>query len=249
MSSASLNESADQIFSANSGVGFELASQLLAKGSYHVLVGSRSPVKGEAAIKRLESRQLPGTMELLKVDMTDDTTIQTAVDAVSKHGKLDILVNNAAIAPTDSSLRDQMRQSFDTNVTGPAVLTEVLAPFLLKSTNTPRIINISSGAGSIARRLDTSSPSALQSKHLQYRTSKAALNMLTACHHVEYGPQGVKVFAYCPGFTQSNLSGMNTKENGARSAEESVRPLVSILEGQRDDEAGLFLNKDGIYPW
>jgi hypothetical protein len=59
----------------------------------------------------------------------------------------------------------------------------------------------------------------------------------------------MKVFAYDPGFTVSNLSHHNTKENGARDAAESVRPLVDVLEGKRDDEVGKFIHNTGGYPW
>lgn len=59
----------------------------------------------------------------------------------------------------------------------------------------------------------------------------------------------IKVFAYDPGFTISNLSSHNTAEAGARSAEESAKPLVDVIEGKRDDEVGQFLHNSGTYPW
>ncbi|KAF7178919.1 hypothetical protein CNMCM7691_007743 [Aspergillus felis] len=223
------------ITGANSGIGFELAAQLAAKDSYHVLMGVRSMQKGNAALARLQCRNLPGTPELLHLDVTDDETIHRAAETVGKtHGKLDILVNNAAIVATAPTLRRKLQEEFDTNAAGPAVVTESFAPLLKKSTSSPRIINISSGAGSIARRLDPSS-ALYKIPGLQYRVSKAALHMITACQWVEYGP-AIKVFAYDPGFTQSNLSERNTAENGARPAAESVRPLIDVLEGKRDDE-------------
>ena len=73
--------------------------------------------------------------------------------------------------------------------------------------------------------------------------------MVTACQWVEYGPLGIKVFAYDPGFTQSNLGPQNKAENGARPAAESVMPLIDVLEGKRDDEVGRFLHNTGVYPW
>lgn len=74
------------------------------------------------------------------------------------------------------------------------------------------------------------------------------MHQVTACQWVKYGPD-VKVFAYDPGFTVSNLGPHNNVENGARSAKESVMPLIDVLEGRRDDEAGLFLHNTGVYPW
>ncbi|KAL8791752.1 MAG: hypothetical protein Q9195_005628 [Heterodermia aff. obscurata] len=235
--------------SANGGIGFELAAQLIAKDSYHVLLGSRSSEKGNAAVEELQSRELPGSVELVVIDVTSDESIEQAATAVqNSHGKLDILVNNAAIALPAPPLRKQLNDAFDTNAAGPAVVVEAFASLLKKSTTTPRIINVSSGGGSIGRRLDSSSPS-YKMQALQYRASKAALNMITACHWVQYGPEGIKVFTFCPGFTVSNLGQQNKAEFGAKPTDEAVRPLVDIVEGKRDDEAGKFLNATGLYPW
>lgn len=236
------------ISSANGGVGFELAAQLMAKDSYHVLLGSRSPEKGNAAVKVLQSRSLPGSVELIVIDVTSDESIEGAATTVqNNHGKLDILVNNAAIGTRAPPLRQQMRDAFDTNATGPAVVVKAFAPLLKKSTTAARIINVSSGAGSIERRLDSSSPT-YNMQVMEYRACKAALNMITACQWVEYGPN-IKVFAFCPGFTVSNLGPMNKAQFGAKPTDEAVRPLVDVVEGKRDDEAGKFLNATGLYPW
>lgn len=221
----------------------------MAKGSYHVLMGSRSSEKGNAAVKELQSRNLPGSVEMIPLDVTDDDTIERAASSLHRdHGKLDILVNNAGIGSLTPPLRQQMRDAFDTNATGPAIVTNAFAPLLQKSTASPRIVNISSGVGSINRRLDPSSPT-YKLQGLQYRASKAALSMVTACQWVEYAPLGIKVFAYDPGFTQSNLGPQNKAENGARPAAESVMPLIDVLEGKRDDEVGRFLHNTGVYPW
>lgn len=226
---------------------------MLAKGShYHVLLGSRSLEKGTAALQDLQSRNLPGTVELVPLDVTDDETIERAAKTVERdHGKLDILVNNAGTVALDPpTLREQMREAFDINATGPAVIVSAFAPLLRKSTLAPpRIVNVSSGAGSVNRRLDPSS-AMYKIQAVPYRASKTALSMVTACQFVEYGALGIKVFAYDPGFTKSNLGPPNRAENsGAKPAAEAVRPLIDVLEGRRDDEAGLFLHNTGVYPW
>lgn len=188
---------------------------------------------------------------MLHLDVTEDSTIEKAAEVVQQsHGHLDILVNNAAVAAmTQPSLREQMRVAFDTNATGPAVVTSIFGPLLRKSTDVlRRIVNITSGAGSIERRLDPSSP-IYKVQQVQYRASKTALNMVTACQLVEYEPFGVKVFLYDPGFTQSSLGPHNTAENGARAVAESVRPLVDVLEGKRDNETGRILHNTGVFPW
>ncbi|MCJ1426985.1 hypothetical protein MMC29_004888 [Sticta canariensis] len=211
------------ITGANAGIGFELAAQLMAKGSYHVLVGSRALEKGQAAVKELETRKLPGSVELVPIDVTNDDTIEHAATTVQHdHARLDILVNNAGIGSLTPPLRHQMREAFDTNATGPAVVTQIFAPLLQKSSDPlRRIVNISSGAGSINRRLDPSSPI--------YKLQ-------------EVPPARIKVFAYDPGFTQSNLSAHNNAEHGAKLPSEAVMPLIDVLEGKRDDEAGKFLH-------
>ena len=218
------------------------------KGSYHVLLGSRSVEKGNAAVRKLQTLNLPGSVQMIPIDVTDDDAIERAATTVQHdHGRLDVLINNAGIGAPTPPLRQQMREAFDTNATGPAVITNVFAPLLRLSTS-PRIMNVSSGAGSINRRLDLSSP-IYKMQEMQYRASKAALNMITACQWVEYTPAGFKVFAYDPGFTQSNLSPHNTPENGAKTAKDAVLPLIDILEGKRDDEAGKLLHNTGMYPW
>lgn len=73
---------------ANSGIGFELAAQLVADASRHVLLGSRSAEKGAAAVKDLESRGHPGTVQLLQVDVSSDESITNAARTVEKeHGR------------------------------------------------------------------------------------------------------------------------------------------------------------------
>ncbi|KAF2465447.1 NAD(P)-binding protein [Lindgomyces ingoldianus] len=237
------------ITGGNGGIGFELAVQLLSDASKYVLLGSRSLAKGQAAVKDLQSRKLPGTVELIQVDVSSEDSVVTAAKEVeSRHGRLDALVNNAAIGTPPGSLAQQLDQSFRTNATGPAIMVEAFAPLLKKSTGTPRIVNVTSGAGSIATRLDSTSPF-YDMGLVRYRASKAALNMITACQSVDYGPLGWKVFAFCPGFTVSNLSEQNTAANGAKPTSEGAAPIVDILNGKRDGEHGGYLHVDGQHPW
>lgn len=216
-----------------------------------MLLGSRSADKGNAAVKDLESQKLPGSIEMLQVDLTSDDSIKKAAETVeSGHGKLDCLVNNAAVSgwwQEGSTLREKMVSCFDTNAAGVAVLVNEFAPLLKKSTDA-RVINVSSGAGSMTSKLDPSNALHKMSGY-EYRASKSALNMVSACQFVELKDDGVKVFTYCPGFTVSNLSTMNTAANGARSVADSVSPLIDVIEGKRDDEAGKFLHNTGQYNW
>ena len=270
---ASIAKEIALITGANSGIGFEIAHQLLQRGNYHVLLGSRNSNKGAAALQDLQSRNLPGSIELMHLDVRSDEHIsQTATLIKEKHGKLDILFNNAAVAiPEGATERERLAAAFDINATGPWLLTKSVMPLLKKSEN-PRIINISSGAGSIGRRLFSESPM-YKIQGAPYRASKVAFNMLTACLHVEFG-LGVKqiditgtepsqgeegtedeekrnmtVFCYDPGFTVSNLGPHNKPEFGARSAEKTVNSIMELVDGKRDEEVGKFIHNTGEYPW
>ncbi|TKA64363.1 hypothetical protein B0A55_11795 [Friedmanniomyces simplex] len=238
----------------NTGIGFELAAQLLAKGNYHVLLACRSPDKGYAALQRLQSRDLPGTVCFTHLDVTDDASIHAAASQVEKdYGRLDVLVNNAAIGRAqEDDLRKKMRECFDTNATGPAILGYAFEELLRKSDYPlKRIVNVSSGAGSIGRMFDPNRKAVTHyGRTIHYQASKAALSMVTAQQALDFAPHGVKVLCWNPGFTVSELGPFNKVEHGAKPTEEAVRPLVEIIEGGRDGEAGVFLSEDGkSYPW
>jgi NAD(P)-dependent dehydrogenase (short-subunit alcohol dehydrogenase family) len=181
--------------------------------------------------------------------------------------RLDALVNNAALGWQDGSLAKRYALAFATNATGPLLVTDAFEPLLSKSLHTPRIINVSSGGGSITKRLDaTTSTSKVGFWGLPYCASKAALNLITATQATVYGTRSLdseetdlsksgargkafKVFAYTPGFTISNLGPHNNAESGASPTSEGAAPMIKILNGERDDEHACFLSKDGQYPW
>lgn len=224
----------------------------MAKGPYHILIGARFIDKGKAAVQQLQSKNLPGTCELLQIDQTDDASIAAAADYVSTtYGRLDVLINNAAIA-SEEPTRENMLSNFNTNAASVYFVTQAFRPLLIKTQSqnrTARVINVSSGMGSVALKLDhshwTSSIPALP-----YRASKAALHMITAQLIYEFKDEGnVKFFTVCPGFTVSNLGPQNKLENGAKATDEAVRPLLRIVEGERDGEENGFLHAEGQYPW
>jgi NAD(P)-dependent dehydrogenase (short-subunit alcohol dehydrogenase family) len=163
---------------------------------------------------------------------------------------LDALVNNAAIGWPSGSAAEQMAQCFQTNAIGPFLMVEAFAPLLKKSQSTPRIVNVTSGGGSIARRLDPTTPThRLGMQGIAYCGSKAAMNLFTAAQSVVYGEQGFKVFAFSPGFVASNLGPHNNIESGAQPTSEGAAPIVKILNGERDEEHAHFLTATGQYPW
>ena len=125
-------------------------------------------------------------------------------------------------------------------------MVNVFAILLANSIPTRCVVNVTSGAGSISLRLDPNN-SFYKTKHDQYRVSKTALNMVTACQITEYHPRGWKVSMYCLGWTESNLSPANKVANGAKPTSEGARPIVHIPNGERDDQTGKLLRYDGEF--
>lgn len=162
--------------------------------------------------------------------------------------RLDALVNNAAVAEATGTISEQMATCFQTNATGPLLMVNAFAPLLKETNGTPRIVNVTSGTGSIAERLNRKARH-YNIQETKYRASKAALNMITACQVAELGDQGFKIFSYCPGWTVSNLASFNKAMYGAKPTSEGAAPIVNILNGKRDAEHACFLHATGQYPW
>jgi NAD(P)-dependent dehydrogenase (short-subunit alcohol dehydrogenase family) len=241
---------------ANQGIGLQIAKDLVAHG-FTVLVGSRNLERGRAAAKTID-----GDARALQLDVTDHASIAAAVDRIrSELGRLDVLVNNAAISNTrmrrDESVEeyarstrasnvslDEVRAVFETNVFGALAVYQAMLP-LLREAPAARIVNVSSGAGSLTRNADPANP------HRQifgpvYPASKTALNAMTLAMAIELESSGIKVNAVSPGFTKTNLNnyaGTETVEEGAR---EAVR--VALLGP--DGPTGTFTHtKLGTLPW
>ena len=225
-----------------------------ASPSNHVIMGCRSLAKGSKALEELQARKPAGTLSLLELDIDNDGGIKAAADKISADfGVLDGLVNNAGVIVRGAKdRRSEIIDTLNTNSASPLVLTEALLPLLRKSKD-PRIINVSSGLGSITERLDPKGAYyGLPAE--AYRMSKAALNMATACMHASYKPWGAKVWSYCPGFVVTNLTGEEDRQSrrdlGAESSETSAVGILEILDGKRDGETGSFLQRRGLqYAW
>jgi NAD(P)-dependent dehydrogenase (short-subunit alcohol dehydrogenase family) len=241
---------------ANQGIGLQIAKDLVAHGLI-VLVGSRNLERGEAAAKEIGPEA-----HALQLDVTDQASITAAAKRVrDEFGRLDVLVNNAAISntskpqgmsveeyaqltrPSNVSL-DEVRAVWETNVFGVLAVYQAMLP-LLRAAPQARIVNVSSGAGSLTRNANPAH--AYRSIFGPvYPASKTALNAMTLAMAIELESTGIKVNAVSPGFTKTNLNdyaGTETVEEGAR---EAVR--VALLGP--DGPTGTFTHaKLGTLPW
>lgn len=138
---------------------------------------------------------------------------------------------------------------FRVNTVGAAMTGQYFAPLLKKSGGTPRIVNVTSGAGSIENRLD---PNGVGNaiKALPYRVSKAALHMVFASQVRGFEDEGFLVFLYGPGHTVSELGPHNKSEYGAKPTSEGAAPIVAMVNGTRDADAGKYIEY-GVekFPW
>jgi NAD(P)-dependent dehydrogenase (short-subunit alcohol dehydrogenase family) len=174
---------------ANQGIGLQIAKDLAAK-NFTVLVGSRNLKRGEAA-----AEEVGPDAHALQLDVTDPASIAAAAERVRKEfGRLDVLVNNAAVSNTrmrpemsvevySKSTRpsvvslDEVRAVFETNVFGVLAVTQAMLP-LLREAPAGRTVNVSSGVGSLTRVSDPAYPYRSIFGPV-YPASKTALNAMT----------------------------------------------------------------------
>ena len=229
---------------ANSGIGFEIAKQLLAAG-LDVLVGARSPSRGAEASGRLG----PGARAVL-IDVTDDASIAAAA---AKVDRLDVLVNNAGINPGGEDIShtsvEQLRRAYETNVFGLVAVTQAFLPALRRSAH-PRIVNVSSGTGSLtwtSRDNPQFDWRRVKGGGIAYRSSKTAVNAITLLTAQALEADGILVNALAPGLRQTNLvPGMTGGGDPAEAAAAAVRLALLPDAGP----TGALWSWDGtVAPW
>ncbi|RFU29746.1 hypothetical protein B7463_g6606, partial [Scytalidium lignicola] len=235
------------ITGANSGVGYA-TTKVIANASkdFHVIMTGRSLEKVERAKSEIETAGIQGSLSAVQLDVTDEKSIEQAVEVVQeKHGRLDALINNAGVGSMDPDIRARFTLCMETNVLGPALVATAFRPLLFKSQN-PYSIFVSSGVGSLTKALQDSSTYHPLPNEDAYRSSKAALNMVAAIEWRDFHSKGLKVFTMCPGFVVSNLRGTSeearTGGGGAGDPEVSGMTILSILQGERDADTGKLPN-------
>ncbi|MCJ1281278.1 hypothetical protein MMC26_000596 [Xylographa opegraphella] len=241
------------ITGANQGLGFATAQQLVRSGAYHVLVSSRTAHNAQTAAANLQTASAdPTAITALALDVTDDASIAAAATFVAdRFGHLDILINNAGVGqarPTPSSLRDQYRQIFDVNVFGVAAVTDAFLP-LLQASPFPdrRVVNVTSGLGSITMAGKKGYAFNAGAWYVPaYRSSKAALHMITAAQAVRFAGDKIAVVAVAPGMCRTRLTG----GQGPKGASEGAGVIMrAATEGEPQALSGTYYADEACDGW
>lgn len=240
------------ITGGNRGLGFQTALELGQKG-IRVVIGSRSLAHGEQAVAKL--RAAGAKADVLLFDITRTASHQAAYSHFnSKFGRLDILINNAAIAggsfpgtgpehrASDVNL-DLLHQVFETNFFSQVALTKVLLP-LIKQSPAGRIVNMSSILGSLTLQATPGSP-IYDAKSFAYDASKTAINAFTV--HLAYELRGtkIKVNSAHPGWVKTDMGGPQAPMN----VQDGARTAVELAMLPDDGPTGGYFHVGKALPW
>ncbi|MBJ6143297.1 SDR family oxidoreductase [Hymenobacter sp. BT559] len=240
------------ITGANKSIGFEAARQLLQQG-YYVYLGSRDTQRGQQAVDQLHAEGLT-QVELLLIDVADSASIAAARAALGqKTPVLDVLINNAGILgtpvqPATSASVAMIKEVFDTNVFGVIEVTQAFLD-LLRQSPEPRIVNVTSGLGSLTLHNDPTWKY-YHVKGAAYQPSKAALNAYTIMLAYELRDTPFKVNAVDPGYTATDFN----HHSGPGTVQDAAARLVKAATLGPDGPTSQFFSDDsapetGISPW
>ncbi len=230
------------ITGANQGLGFETAKQLAELG-YYVYIGSRDKSKGIAAKQKLNELGL-SNVEFIEIDVTDINSIKSAKQELeAKTQQLDVLINNAGISGELSQNMstyeiENLRKVFETNFFGAVQTTQQFIDLLKKSAE-PRIVNVSSGLGSLTFS------NSHDFEFYAYGCSKTALNAFTVSLAKEFRNTNFKINSVEPGYTATNLN----QYQGTQTVEEAVGIIVKCATIGNDAPTGKFFWKEGEFAW
>lgn len=222
------------ITGANRGIGKEVARQLARNHGFHVLMAARDLAKGASA-----AREIGENATAIELDVSDVISVQRAFDQVATDfGKLEVLVNNAGVdydTDQQATAADLARvhRAFETNFFGPWS-TIIAALPLLRRGGDARIVNVSSGAGSLL---------GMSGGIPGYGTSKAALNALTLKVAAELKPAGILVNAVCPGWVATDMGG------GGRPIRDGAAGVVWAATLPKNGPTGGFFRDGKAIEW
>jgi NAD(P)-dependent dehydrogenase (short-subunit alcohol dehydrogenase family) len=221
----------------NRGIGFEICRLLAVRGA-NVVLTARKSESGEKAVSMLAAKNLKTLFHPLNV--TEPVSIVALVEFLERRfGRLDVLINNAGIVADEdaSGLKvkiSTVRDTFETNTLAPLHLAQALAT-LLKRSRAGRIVNISSGMGSL---------SDMEGDHAAYRISKAALNAVTGILAAELRAE-VAVNSVCPGWVKTDMGGANAEREVSQGAD---TPVWLALDAPQE-LTGKFVRDRKVIPW
>jgi len=218
----------------NRGIGFEVARQL-GRDGLRVLLGSRDRARGEAAAAALGEEGLDITP--LELDVADPGAVAVVGPAIeAAGGRLDVLVNNAGVYPGGRASRidsDVVEETWQANAAGAWRVAVAAIPYMGAGA---RIVNVSSGAGSLTT-MDASMPA--------YNVSKAALNAITRVLAADLRGAGILVNSVCPGWVRTDMGGAGAP----RSVEEGADTAVWLATLPDDGPSGGFFRDRAPIPW
>lgn len=235
------------ITGANKGIGFETARQLLERG-YLVYLGSRNKINGQKAAEELKATGLT-QVEAIELDVTDmDSVLKAKTILESKISALDVLINNAGIPgrqPQNISQCDleELRKIFETNYFGAIQTTQQFLPLLRKS-EAPSIVNVSSEVGSLTMHTTPGRNSNWDNYHA-YGSSKTALNAFTVMLANELSGTHFRVNSVTPGYTATGLNDFQ----GIKTVEQGAKAIVNLADQSLPGTSGKFFKEDGEIPW
>lgn len=222
----------------NKGLGYETARRLIGLG-HKVYIGARDEKRGRTAADELRAR-------FVRLDVTDEGVVREAAATIlESEGRLDVLINNAGVAggrsKPDEVTAEEMRRVFETNVFGVVRVTQAFLPLLRKS-EVPVIVNVSSGLGSFAR---VTNPETMEStvNSPPYSSSKAAVTMLTV-QYAKALPE-MRVNAVDPGPTATDLNA----HRGPQTIEMGTDAIVKMATIGKCGPTGTFTDRTGAVPW
>ncbi|GAB3808572.1 SDR family oxidoreductase [Micromonospora zhanjiangensis] len=230
---------------ANKGIGYEIAAGLGALG-WSVGVGARDAERRDAAVAKLRAAGVDAFG--VPLDVTDDASVAAAATLVGdRAGRLDVLVNNAGITggvPQEPTRVDPaiVRTVVETNVIGVIRVTNALLPLLRRSTS-PRIVNMSSGVGSLTRQTTPGAETGPISA--AYSPSKTFLNAVTVQYAKELHGTNILINAACPGYCATDLNGYR----GVRTPEQGAAVAIRLATLPDDGPTGRFFEDTGPVPW
>ncbi|RAV27487.1 SDR family oxidoreductase [Sinomicrobium soli] len=250
------------ITGANKSIGLETARQLLQQG-FSVYLGSRNLENGQKAVEQLKAEGWID-VEAVQIDVADDDSVKNARTEIGKKTDvLDVLINNAGITgvkldengnlipqTAESTSIDVFKEVYETNVYGVLRVTQAFLD-LLKKSDEPRIVMVSSSQGSITLHSDPGyNYKYYHHKGVVYLSSKSALNMVTVNLAYELRNTNFKINAVSPGFTKTDLN----FNHGTGTVEDAGKRIVKYALVGNDGPTGKFFCEEtnpetGEIPW